>query len=115
MQMNASKPLLIYNTLHAIELLANASHSFALRCIAGMEVSTEVLSCNVERSLMLATALTPRLGYDRTAEVVKKAQRDGIGLKKAAVALGYLTAAEFDDLVNPDEMAGDHGRPVDRS
>ena len=60
---------------------------------------------------MLATALTSRLGYDRTAEIAKKAANDGISLKEAAVSLGYLKAEEFDALVKPAEMAGDHGRP----
>jgi fumarate hydratase class II len=110
LQMNVYKPLMIHNTLYSIELLADASRSFASRCVAGMEVSAATLLQNVERSLMLATALTPRLGYDRATEVAKKAAKEDLSLKEAAVALGYLTADEFDALVKPDEMAGDHGR-----
>ena len=111
LQMNAYKPLLVHNVLYAIDLLAGAMRSFASRCVAGMTLSTETASRNVERSLMLATALTSRLGYDRTAEIAKKAANDGISLKEAAVSLGYLKAEEFDALVKPAEMAGDHGRP----
>jgi fumarate hydratase class II len=108
--MNAYKPLLVHNILNAIELLAGASRSFALRCVAGMEVAEDVVSRNVERSLMLATALTPRLGYDKVAEVVSKAAQEDLSLKDAAVQLGYLTAEEFETLVAPRDMAGDHGR-----
>jgi fumarate hydratase class II len=110
LQMNVYKPLLIHNTLRAIELLAEASRSFALRCVSGMEVSTDVISRNIKQSLMLATALTPRLGYDDTAEVVKKASEEGTSIKEAALALGYLSPEEFDTLVDPEKMVGDHGR-----
>jgi fumarate hydratase class II len=110
LQMNAYKPLLIHNILYAIELLAGATRSFASNCVTGMAVSTDTVSRNVERSLMLATTLTTRLGYDRVAEVAKKAASENITLKEAAVKLGYLTADEFDELVKPEKMAGDHGR-----
>jgi fumarate hydratase class II len=110
LQMNAYKPLLIHNILHAIELLAAASRSFATRCVAGLQVSTSTLSQNVTRSLTLATALTPRLGYDRATNVALKAVHDGLSLKDTAVALGYLTADEFDLLVRTEDMVGDHGR-----
>jgi fumarate hydratase class II len=108
--MNAYKPLLIHNTLNAVGLLADAIRSFTLRCVAGMEVEEDVVSRNVERSLMLATALTPRLGYDKVAEVVNKAAQEDLSLKDVVVELGYLTADEFETLVSPHDMAGDHGR-----
>jgi fumarate hydratase class II len=113
LQMNSYKPLLIHNTLLSIELLSDASSSFATRCVAGLDVSRETVSRNVERSAMLATALSPKLGYDRAAEVAKKAEGEGLTLKQSAIALGYLTAEEFDALVRPADMAGRHGLETD--
>jgi fumarate hydratase class II len=113
LQMNVYKPLLIHNTLYAVRLLADASRSFASRCVAGMVLSEETLARNVERSLMLATALSPHLGYERAVEVAQKAARDDIGLEEAALALGYVTSEEFDAWVRPADMAGDHGRRED--
>jgi fumarate hydratase class II len=110
LQLNAFKPLMIFDILKAVELLSDASRSFAERCVDGLEADPGAIARHVHASLMLATALTPSLGYDRAAEVAKKAHRDGTTLRTAAVALGYLTEEEFDAIVRPDDMVGDHGR-----
>jgi fumarate hydratase class II len=110
LEMNVFKPLLIRNVLHSIELLGDAMRSFARRCIAGMEVSGQTVSDYVERSLMLVTALSPRLGYDRAAEVARRAFEQNVTLREAAASLGYLTEKEFDKIILPEGMVGDHGR-----
>jgi len=103
-ELNVFKPLIIHNVLHSIRLLADACDSFEEHCARGIEPDRERIRQHLERSLMLVTALTPLLGYDRAAEIAKKAHREGLTLKEAAVALGYLTAEEFDRLVRPEGM-----------
>ena len=96
---------MIYNLLQSIRLLSDACRSFADNCVSGIEANTERIAELVERSLMLVTALNPKIGYDNAAKVAKKAHAEGITLKEAAIALGLLTAEEFDELVRPDKMA----------
>ena len=103
-ELNVFKPLIIHNVLHSMRLLADACESFEEHCARGIEPDRERIRQHLERSLMLVTALTPRLGYDRAAEIAKKAHREGLTLKEAAVALGYLTAEEFDREVVPERM-----------
>jgi fumarate hydratase class II len=103
-ELNVFKPLIIHNVLHSIRLLADACDSFEEHCARGIEADRERIRQLLERSLMLVTALAPRLGYDRAAEIAKKAHREGLTLKAAAVALGYLTAEEFDRIVRPERM-----------
>ena len=105
-ELNVFKPLIIHNVLHSIRLLADACESFEEHCARGIEPDRERIRWHLERSLMLVTALTPRLGYDRAAEIAKKAHREGLSLKEAALALGYLTAEEFDRYVRPERMVG---------
>ncbi len=105
-ELNVFKPLIIHNVLHSVRLLAAACESFAEHCARGIEPDRERIRQHLERSLMLVTALAPRLGYDRAAEIAKKAHREGLTLKEAAVALGYLTAEEFDREVRPERMVG---------
>jgi fumarate hydratase class II len=105
-ELNVFKPLIIHNVLHSVRLLADASESFEEHCARGIEPDRERIRQHLERSLMLVTALTPRLGYDRAAEIAKKAHREGLTLKEAALALGYLTAEEFDHYVRPERMVG---------
>ncbi|HSO22771.1 MAG TPA: class II fumarate hydratase [Chondromyces sp.] len=106
LELNVFKPMMIHNLLQSIRLLGDAARSFADRCVRGIEPDRARIAELVDRSLMLVTALNPRIGYDNAARVAKKAHADGTTLKEAAVALGLLTADEFDELVRPEEMVG---------
>jgi fumarate hydratase class II len=97
---------MIFDLLHSIRLLADAARSFADNCVAGIEANPPRLRELMARSLMLVTALSPRIGYDKAAEIAKKAHKDGTTLREAALALGTVTAAEFDRLVRPERMTG---------
>jgi fumarate hydratase class II len=108
-QLNVFKPLIIHNVLQSVRLLADAAESFEEHCARGLEPNLPRIQEQLERSLMLVTALAPRLGYDRAAEIAKKAHREGTTLREAAVALGYLTEAEFDREVRPERMTGPSG------
>jgi fumarate hydratase class II len=103
-ELNVFKPLIVHNVLQSVRLLADAAESFEEHCARGLEPNLPRIREQLERSLMLVTALAPRLGYDRAAEIAKKAHREGTTLREAAVALGYLTAAEFDREVRPERM-----------
>lgn len=103
-ELNVFKPVLIYNLLQSIRLIADACDSFTDHCIAGIKPNENNIRKNLHNSLMLVTALNPHIGYDRAAEVAKKAYDEQITLKDAAVALKVLTAEEFDRLVRPEEM-----------
>jgi fumarate hydratase class II len=103
-ELNVMKPVIIYNVLQSIRLIADASRSFADNCIAGVEPNRERIDELLGRSLMLVTALNPHIGYDKAARVAKKAHAEGSSLKEAAVALGYVTPEEFDRWVRPEAM-----------
>jgi fumarate hydratase class II len=105
LELNVFKPVMIYNLLQSIRLLGDACRSFADNCVSGIEPNRDRIAEYVDRSLMLVTALNPKIGYDNAAKVAKKAHAEGITLKEAAVASGLLTAEEFDELVRPDKMA----------
>jgi fumarate hydratase class II len=105
-ELNVFKPVIIHNVLTSVRLLADACESFDTHCARGIEPDRERIRSLVERSLMLVTALAPRLGYDRAAQIAKKAHAEGLTLKEAALALGYLTAEEFDREVRPEGMVG---------
>jgi fumarate hydratase class II len=111
LELNVFKPMMISNLLQSIRLLGDACRSFADKCVSGIEPNRARIDDLVNRSLMLVTALNPKIGYDNAAKVAKKAHQESITLKQAAVALKLLTAEEFDELVRPDEMA----RPKIRS
>jgi len=113
LELNVYKPVMIFNLLQSIRLLADAGRSFADRCVAGIQPDRDRISELVNRSLMLVTALNPKIGYDNAAKVAKKAHAEGTTLKEAAVALGLLSAEEFDALVRPAEMT--RPRPVPES
>ena len=98
------KPLIADNFLQSVRLLADGMKSFDAHCIRGVEALPARLAELVERSLMLVTALAPHIGYDRAAEVAKRAHRDGITLREAALTLKHVTADEFDRWVKPSEM-----------
>ena len=103
-ELNVFKPVMIKNLLHSTVLLADASRHFREFCIEGLEPDRERIHDLVGRSLMLVTALTPHIGYDKAAEIAKKAHHEGTTLKEAALALGYLTEAEYDAMVVPERM-----------
>jgi fumarate hydratase class II len=103
-QLNVFKPVLIYNLLQSIRLLADAADSFRLRCIDGLQANVARINDLMSRSLMLVTALNRHIGYDNAAKIAKKAHADGSTLKEAGVALGLLTAEQFDAWVRPENM-----------
>jgi len=108
LELNVFKPVIIYNLLQSIRLLADASRSFADRCIVGIEANRERIEELLHRSLMLVTALTPHIGYDKAAEIAKKAHREQLTLKEAALALGYVSEEDFDRWVRPEDMLEPH-------
>jgi fumarate hydratase, class II len=106
LELNVFKPVMIRNLLHSIRLLADASVSFTDNCVAGIEANTARLRELMQQSLMLVTALSPAIGYDKAAAVAKKAHKEGTTLREAALALGYVDGATFDRLVRPEKMVG---------
>jgi fumarate hydratase class II len=105
-ELNVFKPIIAHDLLHSIELLTDACRSFREHCVEGLEADRERIQEHVANSLMLVTALTPRIGYDKAAEIAKKAHHEGSTLREAALALGYLDETEFDTLMRPEEMTG---------
>jgi fumarate hydratase class II len=103
-ELNVYKPVLIHNFLQSVRLLADGCASFEEHCARGIEPNESRIRELVERSLMLVTALAPHIGYDRAAEIAKKAHREGSTLKAAALALGYVSAADYDRWVQPGAM-----------
>jgi fumarate hydratase class II len=105
-ELNVFKPLVIHAFLQSVRLLADASRSFDEHCARGIEANAARIGELVERSLMLVTALSPHIGYDRAAEIAKKAHREGSTLREAALALGYVSAEDFERWVRPEAMIG---------
>jgi fumarate hydratase class II len=105
-ELNVFKPVIAYSVLQSIRLLAEAAASFTDNCVTGIEANRARIDALLHQSLMLVTALNPRIGYDRAAKVAKHAHATGITLKEAAIGLGYLTAEEFDEWVRPEAMLG---------
>jgi len=104
LELNVCKPVIIHNVLHSVRLLTEASASFTRFCVEGLEPNEARIRQHLENSLMLVTALNPLIGYDRAAEVAKKAHRDGSTLRESVMALGYLTGEQFDEAVRPESM-----------
>ncbi|PUE10865.1 class II fumarate hydratase [Limnohabitans sp. T6-5] len=104
LELNVYKPLIAMNVLDSIRLLGDAMHSFRLHCLAGLKANLPQLAHNLERSLMLVTALSPHIGYDRAAQIAKLAQQEGTTLREAALQLGAVTPAQFDEWVDPRAM-----------
>lgn len=107
-ELNVFKPLMAHNLLQSIRLLADGMESFEAHCVRGIEAQQERITELLERSLMLVTALTPHIGYDRAAKIAKHAHQEGITLREAAIGLGYVSEAEFDKWVRPENMVGQH-------
>ena len=105
-ELNVFKPLIIHNFLQSVRLLADGAVSFNDHCAVGIEPNTERIAQMLGQSLMLVTALNPHIGYDKAAEIAKKAYKEGSTLKVAALALGYVTEKQFDEWVRPEEMVG---------
>ncbi|MBA3519234.1 MAG: class II fumarate hydratase, partial [Rhizobiales bacterium] len=105
-ELNVFKPVLAYNLLQSVCLLADACNSFADNCVIGIEANEPRIREMMERSLMLVTALAPKIGYDNATKVAKTAHRNGTTLKEEALALGFVTGEEFDEIVRPEKMVG---------
>jgi len=103
-ELNVFKPVIIFNVLNSVRLLAGACRSFTHHCAVGIEPQQENIDGHLRRSLMLVTALNPHIGYDNAAKVAKMAHTEGTTLQEAAVSLGLLTNQQFDEWVRPEEM-----------
>jgi fumarate hydratase, class II len=104
LQLNVYKPVIADAVLQSIRLLADAAESFARNCIAGIEPNRARIAEQLQRSLMLVTALNPHIGYDKAAKIARKAHLEGLSLREAALALGHVTAEQFDAWVRPERM-----------
>ena len=106
-ELNVYKPLIIFNVLRSIRLLSDSMDSFGQNLVQGIKPNKEQLKQNLDRSLMMVTALNPHIGYDKSAEIAKRAYQKGITLKQSALELAYISAEEFDRIVKPEKMLGD--------
>lgn len=105
-ELNVFKPMMIYNFLESARLLGDACVSFNENCAVGIEPNKARIEENLNNSLMLVTALNTHIGYEKAAEIAKKAHKEGSTLKAAALALNYLTEEQFDEWVDPSRMTG---------
>jgi fumarate hydratase class II len=103
-ELNVFKPVIIFNFLNSVRILADASRSFVDHCVVGIEINQKQIDFYVKNSLMLVTVLAPRIGYDKAAAIAKKAHHENLSLREACVKLGYLSGEEFDALVRPEDM-----------
>jgi fumarate hydratase class II len=103
-QLNVYKPVILHNVLESIELMADACRSFEQRCARGIEPNFARIEEHLNSSLMLATALTPHIGYEKAAQISLAAHREGTSLREAALTLGLVTAEQFDAWIRPEEM-----------
>ncbi len=105
-ELNVFKPVIIYNFLQSARLLADGCDSFREKLVDGIEANNERIRENLDRSLMLVTALNPHIGYDNAAKIAKKAYADNTTLREAAIALDLVTSDQFDEWVKPEKMVG---------
>ena len=105
-ELNVFRPMVAHNFLQSVRLLADGMRSFNDHCAVGIEPNRERIAELVDRSLMLVTALNTHIGYDKAAQIAKKAHKDGSSLREAALALGHVTAEQFDAWVRPEQMVG---------
>ena len=103
-ELNVFKPLIAHNVLESIELLAGACSSFREHCIEGLRANEQRIERLLNQSLMLVTALTPAIGYDRASGIAKHAHKHGLSLREAALVLGEISGEEFDQWVRPERM-----------
>jgi fumarate hydratase class II len=105
-ELNVFRPLVITNFMHSVKLLGNGCINFNERCAVGIKPNKARIEQLMRESLMLVTALNPHIGYDNAAQIAKNAHKKGLTLKESALALGYLTAKQFDEWVKPEQMVG---------
>lgn len=105
-ELNTMKPLIIHNFLQSTRLLTDGAESFNTHCASGITANTVRIKHHLQESLMLVTAFTPYIGYDKAAEIAKKAHHEMMTLKEAAIRLSYVTAEQFDMWVDPRKMTG---------
>jgi fumarate hydratase class II len=105
-ELNVFKPIIIFNFMHSIHLLGDSAHMFNKYCVKDLTADEQAISKSVNNSLMLVTALAPKIGYDKAAQIAHKAWHEGTSLLDATLALGYLTEKEFKELVRPELMIG---------
>lgn len=105
-ELNVFKPMIAHNVIQSIQLLSDSTKSFVERCVTGIQANEARINFLMEESLMLVTALSPVIGYDKSTKVAKLAHSKGSTLKEAALELGYVTSEEFDRIVNPAQMVG---------
>jgi fumarate hydratase, class II len=105
-ELNVFNPVMAYNFLQSVRLMADASVSFTDNCIVGIVAREDNIKAALDRSLMLVTALAPKIGYDAAAKIAKTAHKNGTTLRQEAVGGGYVTDAEFDAVVDPSKMIG---------
>lgn len=103
-ELNVFKPVILHNVMESLELLGDVCDSFEHNCAYGIEANLPKLKENMEKSLMLVTALNPYIGYDNAAKIAKKAHKEGTTLKEAALALGLLTEEQYKEWVDPAKM-----------
>nr|NGX48064.1 Fumarate hydratase class II [Chlamydiota bacterium] len=103
-ELNVFKPMLIYNLLQSMQLLGDVARNFTEKCANGIEPNKERIAYHLQNSLMLATALNTKIGYDKASQIVKKAYEENKTLKAAALELNLLSEKEFDDIVDPQKM-----------
>ena len=109
-ELNVFKPVIIHNFLHSVTLLTDACRSFREHCVDGMEIDREKIEWYVKNSLMLVTALAPKIGYDKAAEIAKKAHHEKLSLREATLKLGYLNERDFDEIVRPEKMTNSRAK-----
>ncbi|EAI5082181.1 class II fumarate hydratase, partial [Campylobacter jejuni] len=105
-ELNVFKPVIIYNFLQSLDLLADSMHSFNIHCAVGIEPNRAKIDHNLHNSLMLVTALNPYIGYENAAKVAKNAHKKGISLKESAMELGLVSEEDFNKFVDPTKMIG---------
>jgi fumarate hydratase class II len=105
-ELNVFKPVIVFNVLNSIRLLADACESFTDHCVAGIEANRKQIKKHLDNSLMLVTALNPHIGYDNAAKIAKTAHKNGTTLREEAINLGLLSGEEFDKIVRPESMTG---------
>jgi fumarate hydratase class II len=103
-ELNVYNPVMAYNFLQSVRLMSDAAVSFTENCVVGIEAREDNIKAALERSLMLVTALAPKIGYDNAAKIAKTAHKNGTTLREEAVGGGYVTDAEFDEVVRPEKM-----------
>ena len=103
-ELNAFKPVIIYNLLQSINLLNDSILGFSRKCLKDIKANRNVIDRNLKNSLMLVTALSPKIGYDNAAKIAKKARKENLTLKEATLKLGLISSKDFDKLINPSKM-----------